>query len=215
MGKSWGVHRETLRMTALVEGTRLDRRGLAKAVVGAAVGAALVISATGAGGYHHRYDQPDISVSDPRVVVLKSKRLLHLFDGAELIRTYPIDLGIVPAGQKQVLGDGRTPVGTFRIVTKNPDSSYHRFLGIDYPDARAAESGLFYGLISPGEAASIRQAAQSGRRPEWGTALGGGIGLHGHRIGRDWTGGCIALSDDGVEELFAVLRIGDPVEILP
>ncbi len=156
-----------------------------------------------------------ITLAAPRVVVLKGKRTLHLFDGDRLVRSYPIDLGVLPVGPKRRKGDRRTPIGAFRVVTKNADSAYHRFLGIDYPDLGTARWGLARGLISLGEAASIRQALGVGRCPDWGTALGGGIGIHGRRIGRDWTGGCIALADRHVEELFCVLRIGDPVEILP
>lgn len=151
----------------------------------------------------------------PRVTVLKSRRLLHLFDNDQLVRTYPIDLGLAPEGPKHRAGDGRTPLGKFRVVTKNARSPYHQFIGIDYPDNAAADWGLASGLISPGEAASIRRALESGDCPDWGTALGGGIGIHGRRMGRDWTGGCIALSDEHMEELFDVLRIGDPIEILP
>jgi len=158
---------------------------------------------------------PAISLDEPRVVVLKSKRMLHLLDGETLVRSYPVDLGVSPVGTKERQGDGRTPLGGFRVVTKNRDSTYHRFLGIDYPDGSAVERGLARGLISRGEAASIRSALREGRCPDWGTALGGGIGIHGGRTGRDSTAGCIALSDEHVDELFSVLRIGDPVEIRP
>ncbi len=154
-------------------------------------------------------------LESPRVVVLKSQRRLHLFDGDRLIRSYPIDLGFAPRGQKIRRDDGRTPIGRFTIVSKNAQSPYHRFLGLSYPDETAVARGLAMGLISNGEAVSIRRALAEGRPPDWHTALGGGIGLHGHRRGRDWTGGCVALSDAHIEELFNVLRIGDPVEILP
>jgi len=151
----------------------------------------------------------------PRVVVLKAKRQLILFDGDTLIRTYAIDLGTSPAGQKVRAGDGRTPEGSFFVVTKNADSRFHRFLGISYPGPEAVTAALARGLISKGEAAAIVEAIHQGRRPPWRTALGGGIGIHGHRRGRDWTGGCVAVSDAQIEELFSVLRPGDPVEILP
>ena len=183
--------------------------------------AALLIASTAGGVGTVIGDLPrparedEIPLIAPRVVVLKAKRVLHLFDGTRLVRSYPIDLGVSPDGPKRRRGDGRTPVGKFRIVTKNADSRYHRFLGIDYPDLAAAEWGLANGLISPGEAAAVRNALAAGRCPDWNTALGGGIGIHGHREGRDWTGGCIALADNHVEELSSVLRIGDPVEILP
>ncbi len=154
-------------------------------------------------------------VDSPRVVVLKSARSLLLFDGDSLVRTYPVDLGTAPIGQKRVAGDGRTPEGHFRIVTKNADSPYHRFLGISFPDPEAVVVGLRDGLLSSGDALSLLDAANEGRRPDWRSAMGGGIGLHGHRRGTDWTGGCVALADEHIEELFSVLRIGDSVEILP
>ncbi|MFQ5495355.1 MAG: murein L,D-transpeptidase family protein [Phycisphaerae bacterium] len=156
-----------------------------------------------------------LRVLDPAVVVLKSERRLHLFDGNGLVRTYEVDLGVEPSGPKRRREDGRTPTGRFSVVTKNPRSPYHRFIGIDYPDAATAESGLAVGLVSPGEALSIRRSLLAGHRPNWRTPLGGGIGLHGHRQGRDWTGGCVALSDPAIEELYRVLRLGDPIEILP
>jgi len=156
-----------------------------------------------------------LSVNRPRVVVVKSKRLLHLFDGHRLVRTYPFDLGFAPVGQKTCRSDGRTPEGRFQVVRVNADSPYHRFLGISYPDREAVERGRASGYLSAGDAGGILAALEQGRSPDWSTDLGGGIGIHGHRSGRDWTAGCIALSDEHVEELFNVLRVGDVVEILP
>lgn len=175
-----------------------------------AVSAVLATIPAGAGS-----ENDLISLDAPRIVVVKAARTLHLLDGERLVRSYPIDLGVAPIGPKRHKSDGRTPTGAFRVVTKNAESPYYRFIGIDYPDAAAVEWGLTRGLISEGEAASIRRALKAGHCPDWNTALGGGIGIHGHRVGRNWTGGCIALSDEHVAELFAVLRIGDPVEILP
>ena len=159
-------------------------------------------------------------LAEPRVVVLKSQRRLHLFDGDTLVRTYEIDLGPNPIGQKLRLGDGRTPEGVFRICSRRQDSEHHRFLGIDYPNADAAHRGVAAGLLTAGEAEAVLLAAEEGRCPPWNTALGGAIGIHGrgpadHGSERDWTAGCIALTDQQVEELFGVLRTGDRVEILP
>ena len=176
---------------------------------------AVVLGGGAAGPKSSSAGGPAISVSAPRAVVLKGRRLLHLFDGQRLIKSYSIDLGVSPVGPKQRKDDGRTPEGRFRVVTKNPDSPFRRFIGLDYPDLPTTNWGLDQGLISPGEANNIRRSLAAGRCPDWGTALGGGIGLHGDRRGSDWTGGCVALSDEHIEELFSVLRIGDPVEILP
>ncbi len=202
--------------------SRPAKPGSRRAVLGATVlifAGVLLVSAAGplgaVSGNRRDGSERSFSVSSPRVVVLKGQRLLHLFDGETLVRTYPIDLGTDPVGPKVYRGDGRTPLGAFRVVTKNAESRYHRFLGLDYPHEDAVARGLRQGLISPGEAASIRNALDKGCCPDWGTALGGGIGIHGDRRGRDWTAGCIALADEDVGELFSVLRIGDPVEFLP
>jgi len=154
-------------------------------------------------------------VRSPRVVVIKKSRLLYLYDGEDLVRTYRINIGQHAQGGKVRDGDMRTPIGRFHIVTSNPDSPYHRFLGIDYPNERAVVSGLSLGLITEGEAEALRTALAEGRCPDWSTALGGGIGLHGGRIGPGSTAGCVAVSDSDIETLYHVLRLGDPVEIWP
>jgi murein L,D-transpeptidase YafK len=183
-------------------------------VVSSLVAAALFI-----GGLVHGNGRPSdgapMQVNAPRVVILKGQRTLHLFDGHVLVRTYPIDLGLQPTGEKRRSDDSRTPTGVFRVVSRNPLSAYHRFIGIDYPNEAAVAWGLTQGLLSPGEAESLRRTLASGLAPSWTTALGGGIGIHGRRRGTDWTGGCVAVSDEAVEELFDVLRHGDPIEILP
>ncbi len=191
---------------------RFAARTFGVALIG---GIAIRAAAVGVLGGRPATQAESLTLHAPRVVVLKSQRVLHLFDGDRLVRSYPVDLGVSPNGPKLRMGDGRTPVGTYRIVARNAESPYHRFLGIDYPNGAAIEQGLKWGLISPGEAAEIRRSLDSGARPDWRTKLGGGIGIHGCRTGRDWTAGCIALGDSDMDELFGVLRIGDPVEILP
>ena len=160
-------------------------------------------------------EQGQLEVTAPRVVIIKSSRVLHLFDGDRLLRSYPIALGYRPEGQKVRANDGRTPEGRFQVCVRNPASENHRFLGINYPDLAAAQRGLRDGLITYGEFCSFVRMAEAGDCPNWTTPLGGGIGIHGHGAGGDWTAGCIALDDSDVEELFDVLRVGDPVEILP
>ncbi|MEE9295364.1 MAG: L,D-transpeptidase [Phycisphaerae bacterium] len=157
-----------------------------------------------------------ITLQNPHVVVVKSVRKLYLFDGDRLIRGYPVTLGLAPVGQKVQAGDGRTPEGRFRICAKNSNSANHRFLGISYPSPAVADRGLRDGLISVGEAQAIHEAHDAGRCPNWTTALGGALGLHGSAgpPGKR-TAGCIALADRHVAELFDVLRIGDEIEILP
>jgi len=187
-------------------------------LAGPIIGGIAVLAAVAGAGLHDPEPLPGagpVRLVSPNVVILKSRRVLHLFDGDTLVRSYPVDLGTFPRGQKHSAGDGRTPEGVFHAAALNPASKYHRFIGIDYPDASAVARGLAAGLISPGQEADIRHALDSGRCPDWGTPLGGGIGIHGSRRGYDWTAGCIAMSNRDVEELFSVIRPGDRIEILP
>lgn len=196
------------------------RRSRRRAVIGVVVLAGALIAPTWLGGAAVRQTHlappfVPLKVAQPHVVILKGRRVLYLFDGHQLVRTYVIDLGTNPVGPKARDDDGRTPEGRFRIVTRNPSSRYGRFLGISYPDEAAARRGVAEGYLSPGEADEIREALAAGCCPSWTTSLGGGLGLHGGGRGADWTAGCVALHDADVEELFAVLRVGDVVEILP
>lgn len=173
-----------------------------------------IVAARGDGA-SHRFNAP-LVVGDPRAVLIKSRRLLYLYDSDRLVRTYPVELGYEPIGTKGEDGDGRTPEGSFRVVRINAESRYRRFLGIDYPNRPAVQAGLASGALSAGEAAAILDALGRGVAPSAWTPLGGGIGLHGGGgRGYDWTAGCVALSDEHIEELYQVLRIGDPIEILP
>ncbi len=155
------------------------------------------------------------TVRAPKVVVIKHERLLHLFDGPKLIKSYPVGLGKRPEGTKLYKNDDRTPEGLFRICTRNGRSRFHRFLGISYPDAHAVQRGLDVGLISSGQASAIRSALADGRQPDWDTPLGGVVGIHGGGADSDWTAGCVALRNAHIEELYRLLRLGDPVEIRP
>lgn len=135
-----------------------------------------------------------------QIVVNKSARQMLFLSGNSIIKTYNIGLGYAPTGHKQFEGDGKTPEGLYYIDRRNPDSRYHLSIGISYPNPTDAAY-----------AASLGQRAGSdifihGQGPE-GKALS--------RIKRDWTAGCIAVTDAQIEELFAHTAIGTEVEIRP
>lgn len=75
-----------------------------------------------------------------KLIVYKSKRELHAFYQGELIKIYPISLGANPVGHKEFEGDMKTPEGRYVINDKNPNSAYHKNLGISYPN----ESDMAY-----------------------------------------------------------------------
>ena len=153
-------------------------------------------------------------MSARRLVITKHAKTLVLFDGDEEVLCIPVVTGKNPA-DKQREGDLATPEGEFFICQKNPQSQYHRFLGLSYPNAEDAERGLRDQLITQAEHDQIRNAIGERKCPPWNTALGGEIGLHGPCPNVTWTHGCIAMTVDQVERLYDLLEIGDEVTILP
>jgi murein L,D-transpeptidase YafK len=136
------------------------------------------------------------------VLILKKDHLLELLEGGKVIRTYKVALGQGGLAPKEREGDGRTPEGHYTIDARNAASHYHRALHVSYPNAedrsRAAKLG-----ISPGGAIMIHGLPQGE----------GWIGAA-HRL-KDWTLGCIAVTDDEIDEIWNLVPIGTPVEIRP
>jgi len=139
--------------------------------------------------------QPD------KIVVSKSSHRMELIKANRTERTYQVALGVNP-GPKIEAGDKRTPEGAYRIVARKPDSRFHRSLQISYPSDE-----------------DRRRAAREGKDP------GGMIMIHGlpngkgwignlHRS-KDWTDGCIAVTDEEMDELWRLVSIGTPIEIKP
>lgn len=150
-----------------------------------------------------------------RIVVQKSKRLLHVYSGPDILRTYPIALGFQPLGHKVRQGDGRTPEGEYFIVVKNPKSRFYRSLGISYPNQRDAQRAYVDQRIDSKQYRQIENAERGKRVPPWNTPLGGEIYIHGSGNETDWTAGCIALADTHMRELFEIAPVGAAVTIVP
>ena len=150
----------------------------------------------------------------PRVAICKHARTLTVFDGEEEVLRSRVVLGKNPADKRRE-GDLATPEGAFYICLKNPDSKYHRFLGLSYPNIEDAERGLRERLITQVEFDQIRDAIAQRKCPPWKTALGGEIGLHGPCPNVTWTHGCIAMAVDQIDRLYDLLDVGDDVVIEP
>lgn len=155
----------------------------------------------------------DWPLTGVKLVVDKSDRRMWLYSGETEVKVYRVALGGAPEGDKVRQGDQRTPVGAFRVVTRNDRSLYHLFLGLSYPDAADADRGLRDGLITETQARDLREADDSRGKPRWDTALGGAIGVHGNGGAYDWTLGCIAVEDAEIEEIWEVAPHGTVVEI--
>jgi murein L,D-transpeptidase YafK len=131
-----------------------------------------------------------------RIIVNKTRREMLLLRGNSILRSYRIALGREPVGHKLHEGDGRTPEGRYTIDWRNPRSKYHLSLNISYP-----------------EPTDVARAKQAGLDP------GGDIMIHGLKDGvvvpGDWTQGCIAVTDDEMDEIWNLVPAGTPIEILP
>jgi hypothetical protein len=156
-----------------------------------------------------------------RIEVRKSERTLvaECTDGGRLV--FEIALSRAADGPKRALGDWRMPEGDYHVAGPARPSRFHRFLPIDYPSPRDAESGLAEGRIGASEHAAILRAHAEGRLPPQDTALGGHLGFHGEGerwqgdLDLDWTEGCFALRDDAIEVLARAAPPGTPVRIEP
>lgn len=164
---------------------------------------------------HTQASAPMKDLKEPRLVIVKSKRTLEVFDGDKRVKSYRVVLGFDPKNDKEIEGDGRTPEGDFYVFTKNPESRFHLSLGVSYPGKEDAERGLKQGLITQAEHDDIVAAIAEQRMPLQKTKLGGEIYIHGGGTASDWTDGCVALDNDQMTELFEAIPIGARVIILP
>ncbi|MEP6698208.1 MAG: L,D-transpeptidase family protein [Verrucomicrobiota bacterium] len=134
------------------------------------------------------------------VLVEKSARRLTLLRGGNALKTYRIALGRAPIGGKEYEGDQRTPEGSYTIDFHKPDSDYHLALHISYPQQRDTDRAVARGF-SAGSDIMIH-GLPDGR---------GWIGRFHRR--KDWTAGCIAVTDFEIEEIYRAVPDGTPVEI--
>lgn len=151
-------------------------------------------------------ESPKAMHSSPidNILVEKAKRQMHLRSGENIVKTYRISLGKNPVGAKVKSGDNKTPEGNYTIEKHNPQSKFHLALKISYPNAE-----------------QIKTAKEGNYEP------GGDIMIHGypnkkspflfkfkHRW-KDWTAGCIAVTNDEIEEIYDAVKDGTPIAIKP
>jgi len=136
------------------------------------------------------------------VLVKKAERRLYLLEGEEVIRSYRISLGDNPEGHKLYEGDERTPEGEYTLDWRNDRSDFYKSIHISYPSPRD------------------RELAEA-----WGLDPGGSIMIHGlpneagdlafAYVGLDWTDGCIAVTNEAMDEIWQLVSNGTPIRILP
>jgi len=147
----------------------------------------------------------DESFFADKVIVKKAARMLYLLKDEEVFKKYHITLGKQPVGDKEYEGDMKTPEGAYLLDYRQYSNDYYKSLHISYPNA-----------------SDKAHAKRLGKRP------GGMIMLHGTppawslspygdwmNFLIDWTEGCIAMSNDDMDEVWELTKNGTVIVILP
>jgi murein L,D-transpeptidase YafK len=191
--------------------------------LGLAIGFALLVILLGLAFYKYEKFIPNLAPIHPAlsaqeieeinktkpvttIEVFKQQRQLKLKHHDQIIRSYPIRLGFNPMGHKQFEGDGKTPEGTYTIDWRNPQSAYYKSLHISYPN--------------PNDLTYAKQRQKS---------AGGDVMIHGtvptpatafpasstYMPRKDWTLGCIAVTNADMDEIWQLVKNGTQIIIHP
>ena len=151
--------------------------------------------------YFFPEDKLPANVKIDSVVVYKSQKRLYAYSGEKLLKIYKISVGRNLIGKKEYEGDNKTPEGLYYINDKNPNSGYHKNLGISYPNDLDKLNAK-----------------------KLGKATGGDIKIHALRndLGfikkfHYWfsTRGCIRVTNEEIDELYQAVDLGTKIEIKP
>ncbi|WP_277458332.1 L,D-transpeptidase family protein [Methylococcus capsulatus] len=159
--------------------------------------------------------------SDPWLLVETKPHVLKVMQGDTPLEVFTkIAIGQHGAGVDKRRNDNKTPLGEYRIGWINENSKFHRFFGLTYPNPEIAKRGFIRGLIDEHLVRHILRAHLVDATPPQDTPLGGQIGIHGVGAGNrqvhemfDWTHGCIALTNEQIDQLTPWVRKGTLVVI--
>jgi murein L,D-transpeptidase YafK len=168
--------------------------------IAAVVVLAFLSIALAASQAQHR-DTPADAKAD-RVLVLKHRHILQLLHNGKVVKQYMVALGGSPVGPKTEQGDHKTPEGTYVLDSRNAKSQFYKSLHISYPTPAQRTAARKRG-VSPGGDVFIHGLPNAYR------AVGAAHRLH------DWTDGCIAVTDDEMDEIWLAVADETPIEIRP
>ena len=158
-----------------------------------------------------------------QILIHKNDRELILKKSNEIIKKYHVATGKGGKGTKRKRGDSKTPLGVYQISKLNKSNRFHYFIQLDYPNLIDAWYGFKNEIIDGNDFKRIAHAYKKREFPPQDTNLGGQIGIHG--IGKitkqklsihqeiNWTNGCIALTNDDINDLIRYIKIGTTVVI--
>lgn len=135
-------------------------------------------------------------------VVDKLRRRMTVYRSGKVIKVYSVDLGLGGMERKMRSGDDATPEGLYKIqeIRGPGQTRYYRAFLLDYPNAQ--------------DRRRFEEARRKGLIPK-GANPGSLIEIHGEGgRDKDWTKGCVALTNREMDALFSLAKIGTPVAIV-
>lgn len=173
---------------------------------------------------------PHVFAADPRsmskrlIVVYKNDFQGGFYSDGKLAHDaagpmcFPIALGQHPQGPKTRQDNASTPEGWYHIAEKRDvgHTAFYRGLLVSYPNEVDADRALAQGVITRATHDTIVAATRAGRLPSQNTAMGGTILVHGMgATPNNWTWGCVGAENETMDALFPLVRVGDPILIVP
>jgi len=130
------------------------------------------------------------------IIVDKSLRILQVIQNGSIVKTFSIDLGFDPIGHKHFKGDGKTPEGLYYISNKSTNSDFYLSLQISYPN-KWDKRNAYYFNRNAGNYIMIHGEPNNKISP----------------VNKDWTNGCIALSNQDIDKLYKYVLLKTPIYI--
>ena len=125
---------------------------------------------------------------------------MYLIANGKIVKNYHVAFGDVPKGHKQQEGDEKTPEGTYTLDYKKEDSAFYRAMHISYPNQQDIDEAKRKG-VSPGGLIMVHGQSN---RPGWQSW---------RAQQTNWTDGCIALTNQEMDEFMALVKVGTAISI--
>jgi murein L,D-transpeptidase YafK len=136
------------------------------------------------------------------VVVDKSDAKMMLIKDDKVLKSFNVAFGSNPVGHKMEEGDGRTPEGVYMLDFKNPNSKFYKSIRISYPNEQDILSAQQRG-VNPGGDIVIHGFPNNMRN------------YYGQYYPQNWTQGCIAVRNQEMDQIWALVAVNTPIEIRP
>lgn len=155
------------------------------------------------------------------ILINSKENKLKLYNERNVVKEFYVSIGSNGSSFTRIMGDKKTPTGEFKIDLLNPQSKFKKFFRIDYPRPNHVEKALQENIISKKEYDEYWRYKNSRGYPPQLTKLGGHIGIHG--VGNkdswihkkiNWTEGCVAVTNQEIEDLSKYINVGTKVVII-